>query len=144
MPALVDPVPAATLTLLRSGVLALRAETPRGRFTPYFCVGIPGGLHHRIPEPTPVDHALRTETCAALLDAALADAAPTASVEPFAWLVRPGRCGIADVDMAWLSASLAAYGEVGLDPTMVVMTRQGWHDPRSGCSRTWARLRPRS
>ena len=59
------------------------------------------------------------------------------------WLTRAGDLDLQDVDAAWLSAARAAGAEAGIDLTLVVVTRRGWSDPRSGVSREWKRLRSR-
>ena len=59
------------------------------------------------------------------------------------WLTRTGDFVLEDPDAAWLSAARSAYAEAGLCITMVVVTRRGWWDPRSGASRKWKRLRAR-
>jgi hypothetical protein len=68
----------------------------------------------------------------------------TAGTEPrLVWLTRPGDLALQDLDAAWLAATRAAGAEAGLPLTMVVVTRHGWRDPRSGAGRTWKRLRAR-
>jgi hypothetical protein len=47
------------------------------------------------------------------------------------------------MDAEWLSAARSAFAEAGVDLTMVVVTRRGWWDPRSGRRREWKRLRRR-
>jgi hypothetical protein len=84
------------------------------------------------------DHALRTDVVAALLRRTTRP-----GVEPVLWLTRPGPLDLQDEDAAWLAAARAATGEAGRALTMVVVTRKGWRDPRSGVQRTWRRLRPR-
>jgi hypothetical protein len=49
-----------------------------------------------------------------------------------------------DVDAAWLSSARTAAAEAGVRLTMVVVTRRGWFDPRSGVTRVWKRVRDRS
>ena len=60
---------------------------------------------------------------------------------PWVWLTRSGELALHDLDVAWLAAAATAYAEAGADLTMVVVTRRGWRDPRSGVGRTWVRLR---
>ncbi len=59
------------------------------------------------------------------------------------WLTRPGPLDVQDVDLAWLRAVTAVNGETERDLAYVVVTRDGWRDPRSGAGRTWLRLRQR-
>ena len=63
--------------------------------------------------------------------------------QPLVWLTRPGELALHDVDAAWTTACAAAYAEAGTPFTMVVVTRQGWWDPRSDVRRVWRRLRER-
>ena len=65
---------------------------------------------------------------------------PTASVTPTTTMIHTF---LHDVDAAWLAAAGQAFGESGRHLTLVVVTRQGWWDPRSGTSRVWKRLRAR-
>ena len=48
-----------------------------------------------------------------------------------------------DLDLAWVQAVRAAGAEAGVELTLVVVTRKGWFDPRSGVRREWKRLRTR-
>lgn len=95
----------------------------------------------------PVDRGLRCDVVARML-AHLDHVAHVAHVaqgpDPLVWLGRAGHLEWEDPDAAWLSAALAAFGEAGRPLTMVVVTREGWWDPRSGTRRTWRRLRDRS
>jgi hypothetical protein len=59
------------------------------------------------------------------------------------WLTRAGPLDLQDVDAAWLAAARIATAEAGVSLTMVVVTRHGWLDPRSGVRREWKRLRQR-
>ena len=85
----------------------------------------------------PLDHALRTDVVAAMLARVRAEPAP------LVWITRPGDLCLQDVDAVWLAAARAATAEAGRALTLVVVTRQGWWDPRSGATRTWRRLRVR-
>ena len=60
------------------------------------------------------------------------------------WLARPGDLDWQDADADWLSAARAAFGEAGVALRFVVVTRDGWVDPRSGGGVAWRRLRDRS
>ena len=60
------------------------------------------------------------------------------------WLTRAGPLDLQDVDAAWLAAARTAASEAGVALTMVVVTRRGWCDPRSGARREWKRLRDRA
>ena len=131
-----DPVPPDGQALLRRAVLE-HVRSIRGRtIPPVVHVGVPGGptrsLTVRRDEPT--DHALRADVVAALVGR-------RGPQPPWVWLTRSGQLDLHDLDVQWLAAACTAYGEAGLDLTMVVVTRRGWRDPRSGASRTWVRLR---
>ena len=108
-------------------------------------VGVPGGLvvSLDLDEVEPSDPGLRTDVVAALRVRARHGAAQELD-EPLVWLTRTGALGLQDVDARWLAAACAAYDEAGAPLAFVVVNRQGWRDPRSGVSRTWVRLRPRS
>lgn len=103
-------------------------------------MGRPGGPSAAISLATTelLDHGLCTEIVGSLMHRVLPQCA-----EPMCWLARPGLPTLHDLDVAWLSAALSAGGELGLRPVVVVLTRTGWFDPRSGTGQTWRRLRQR-
>lgn len=140
MPVLVDPVPDRLAAVLRRAVLSLRTDERRRVFAPVVHLGGPGGpeVAHGVRSGELLDHALRADIVAALLRRADHGAGP-----PLLWLTRTGELALHDVDAAWLAAGRAAYAEAGVPLTMVVVTRQGWWDPRSGTRRVWKRLRER-
>lgn len=144
--------------VLRRAVLDFVLAERRRVFPPTLHVGRPCGAvgWFREPESPPrsdgpprggrtrpgmsagrLDHALRTDIVAALLTRV--DERPPVLV----WLTRRGPLTPLSTDASWLSAVVAACGEAGLRPAMVVVTRRGWLDPRSGRSQTWRRLRQR-
>lgn len=141
------PIPERLGRALRRAVLDHRTTERRSTFAPRLQVGWPGGPVEVLAcgPPGSTDHALRTDIVAALLARAVrqhrADRLPG---EPIVWLTRPGGFEPQDADMDWLAAARSAAGEAQLPLTMVVVTRQGWRDPRSGERRTWVRLRERS
>lgn len=140
MPLLCPPLPPRTETILRLAVLELRSEERRRVFAPVLHVGWPGGPRASYdPEGRDVaDHGVRTDVVAAMLHRMCrSDAAP------LVWLTRTGELALADVDAAWVSAAGQAFAEAGRSMTMVVVTRQGWWDPRSDARRVWRRLRTR-
>jgi hypothetical protein len=137
---LCDPVPPAEQVMLRRAVLEhVRSITGR-TVPPVLHVGVPGGptRHFTIRHDEPTDHALRADVVSGMTGR------PTRHGErpPWVWLGRAGDLAVHDLDVQWLAAACTAYGEAGLDLTMVVVTRRGWRDPRTGASRTWVRLRP--
>ncbi|WP_395659152.1 hypothetical protein [Nocardioides sp.] len=136
-----EPVPRATAAVLRRAALDhARAEHRRG-FPPLLHVGYPGGAEEVFvlaPED-PADHAIRADVVAALLHRFRR----RGGAVPLVWLTRAGPLDLQDVDAAWLAAARTAAAEAGVPLAMVVVTRHGWRDPRSGVRRTWKRLRQR-
>lgn len=144
MAGITEPVPRALLAVLRRAVADHVRTEPRRSTLPLLHVGWPGGREDVVTaDPAaPLDHALRTDVIAALLRRGRAGA-PVPGGVPLVWLTRPGPLFAGDVDLTWLSSALAATAEAGIDLTMVVVTRQGWHDPRTGVRREWKRMRVR-
>jgi hypothetical protein len=139
VPPLDAPLAPATAARLRRAVLSLRAVERRRVFGPVLHVGEPGGCEvpFAVRPAQPMEHALRADVVAALLPRLAA----SPERPPLVWLTRPGELCLQDVDAAWLAAARTAFAEAGLPLTMVVVTRQGWWDPRSGLRREWKRLR---
>jgi hypothetical protein len=140
MPGLTEPLPVAQTAVLRRLVLAFKAAERRRVFAPVLHVGDPAGAHvaHGVRGTETLDVDLRAEVVGALLCRARDDAAT-----PWMWLTRPGELTWHDVDVEWLAAARTAYAEAGVPLTLVVVTRRGWFDPRSGVRREWRRLRQR-
>ena len=128
MPADPDPLTRQTHALLRRAVLDFRVAEKRKAFAPVVHVGVPGtvDLTYEPRRDERLEHGLRADL-----------------VEPLVWVTRTGEFVLEDADAAWLSAARSAYAEAGVPLTMVVVTRRGWWDPRSGRSREWMRLRRR-
>ena len=141
MSPLAEPVPPGIAGLLRRAVLDFRNAERRRVFAPVLHVGEPGvrEVAYGIRGGEPMDQALRTDVVAALLR----QAAGGTTGQPLAWLTRSGQLTLHDVDAAWVTACAAAYAEAGIPCTIVVVTRQGWWDPRSDVHRVWRRLRGR-
>jgi hypothetical protein len=139
-----EPVGTTLRTSLRQAVLEHVTSERRRVFPPLLHVGRPAGPQAVFaPDPAGADHdlldqATRTDVVAALLQRAASWGDP-----PLVWLTRPGDLVLQDVDAGWLAASRAAAAEAELPLTLVVVTRRGWWDPRSGVTRTWRRLRAR-
>ena len=129
-----------TLTLLRRAVLDLRVTESRKTFPPVLHVGVPGAaaIAYEPRRNEPLEHGLRADLVAACLRHTC-----VGEVVPLVWVTRTGDFVLEDSDAAWLSAARSAYAEAGVPLTMVVVTRRGWWDPRSGASREWKRLRRR-
>jgi hypothetical protein len=150
VPELREPLSPDLRQLLRRAVLDHAQCEHRSRYRPLVHVGTPGVPHHvvaALPEPDepPHDHALRVDVLTALVarTARSAPPAPPAIAAPLVWLTRSGDPALQDVDAVWLAAARAAWAEAGLDLTMVVVDRHGWHDPRTGTAVRWRRLRER-
>jgi hypothetical protein len=135
-----EPVSRGTAGLLRRAVLDHGRGERRRWFPALLHVGVPGGPEEVFAADgfAVPDHALRTDVLAALLQRSR-----RAGLVPLVWLTRPGPLDLQDVDAAWLSAGRSAAAEAGVDLSLVVVTRQGWVDPRSGVRREWKRLRQR-
>ncbi|UDY22406.1 hypothetical protein [Nocardioides sp. Kera G14] len=125
---------------LRRAVYDLAVTESRPVFPARLHVGIPGGMSVvQAVRPTGTDHALRTDIVAAMVSR-------LAGVQvPMVWLTRPGELDpVEDLDQEWLAATWQAFTELGRPLVFVTVNRHGWHDPRSGVGRRWARLRDRS
>ncbi len=136
-----EPVPRALAAVLRRAALDhARAEHRRG-YPPLLHVGFPGGAEEvfTLAPGDPTDHAIRADVLAAMLRRFRR----AAGTVPLVWLTRAGPLDLQDVDAAWLAAARTATAEAGVELTMVVVTRHGWTDPRSGVRRQWKRLRER-
>jgi hypothetical protein len=143
VPGLVEPLAPGLARALKAAALELRGRRRAKAFPPEVAVGGPGLLPDRrawleLP-PEGLDHTLRCEIVAALLARAL-----LTDSRPVAWLARPGQLAWHDRDAEWWPAFLAAYAEAGVPLVAVVVTRNGWYDPRTGLRREWRRLRHRS
>ena len=128
----------ADQALLRRLVHEHKAGERRHRFPPVLHLGGPGRPETgRVEESQAVlDDALRCDLLEAMLRRAPAGPLMT-------WLTRPGGLEPQDVDLVWLRVVGAVNGETGRSLPYLVVTRDGWRDPRSGVSRTWRRLRDR-
>jgi hypothetical protein len=137
-----EPVPRALAAVLRRAALDHAATERRRGYPPLLHVGFPGGAEEvfALRAGDPGDHALRADVLAAMLQRSRR----VAGAVPLVWLTRAGPLDLQDVDACWLSSSRTAAAEAGVALTMVVVTRRGWFDPRSGVRREWKRLRDRT
>ena len=136
-----EPVHRPMATVLRRAALDhARAERRHG-YPPLLHVGVPGGAEEvfTLVPGDPTDHAIRADVLAAMIQRGRR----VSGAVPLVWLTRSGPLDLQDVDAAWLAAARTATAEAGVALTMVVVTRHGWMDPRSGVRRTWKRLRER-
>ncbi len=133
-----EPLSRADLALLRHLVVQHKATERRHRFPALLHVGGPGrpDVGRVVESDADLDHALRCDVLEAMLRRATAGPLMT-------WLTRPGGLEVQDVDLAWLQVLTAVNGETERSLPYVVVTRDGWRDPRSGVGRTWQRLRIR-
>jgi hypothetical protein len=135
-----EPVSQAMAAVLRRAVLDHAVSEHRRTYPGLLHVGVPGGVEEvAVAEPQDaLDHALRADIVAALLRRTRRP-----GFVPLLWLTRPGPLALQDVDVRWLASARAASAEAGVGLTLVVVTRRGWSDPRSGVRREWKRLRQR-
>lgn len=149
-PGLQEPVPRGLQRVLRTAVLDHALAEHRHTYTPLLHVGEPRVCETTFPvrPEEPTDHALRTDIVAAMRHRVRTGIGPgasrTSTNRPIVWLTRPGPLERQDLDAEWLGAARQAFAEAGAPLIFVVANRHGWADPRSGVSRTWQRLRPRS
>ncbi len=134
-----EPVDRLVQQLLRRAVLDHALLEQRKVYSPALHVGVPGGRSRRFELEEELDHAVRVDVVEAMLRPAVEK-----GVVPLIWLTRRGDTAPHEVDGRWSAAVHAAGGELGLALGLVVVTRRSWHDPRTGVSRTWKRIRPRS
>lgn len=137
-----EPVPRALAAVLRRAALAHARAERRRVFPSLLHVGNPCGAEEAfaLREGDPDDHAVRADVVAAMLQRSRR----VAGAVPLVWLTRAGPLELQDVDAAWLSSARTAAAEAGVVLTLVVVTKRGWFDPRSGVRREWQRLRDRS
>jgi hypothetical protein len=139
-----EPLSRPLHTVLRRAVAEHAAREPRRVHPPLLHVGWPGGPEDvfAVGPGDELDHALRSDVVAALLHTARRQAPVTGAV-PLLWLTRSGLLRVGDLDLEWVAAVRTAGAEAAVDLTLVVVTRKGWFDPRSGVRREWKRLRAR-
>lgn len=137
---LTEPLPRALRAGLRDTLLALKARVRTRAFHPELALGVPGGkcVTFELSPADRYDHALRADIIGAMLHRAR-----SVCPEQVCWLSRPGHPSLHDLDADWLAAARTAYAEAGAPLTMVIITKTGWFDPRTGVGQTWRRLRRR-
>ncbi|KAA1416309.1 hypothetical protein F0U44_18440 [Nocardioides humilatus] len=133
-----EPIDRTVQRLLRRAVLDHATNEHRKLYPPVLHVGVPGVRSRQFEIEAPLDHTLRTDAVEAMLRPAVGK-----GVVPLLWLTRRGDTEPHDVDAEWSAAVQAAGGELGLTLGLVIVTRHSWHDPRTGVSRTWKRIRER-
>jgi hypothetical protein len=123
---------------LRLEVGRLRQRESRRRYDVTVHVGTPGGARCSLVVPSRQlddhDRQLRVEILVDMLERAVG--------ADHAWLTRPGRPDVHDLDLEWLAAATTAFGVHGRPlHGFYAMTREGWLDVRTGERRVWRRLR---
>lgn len=138
-PGIREPVPPALQRVLRTAVLEHVTDQRQRRPPPTLHVGVPGlqALQFEVRVEDGLDHALRVEVVEAMCRASLAH-----DLVPLVWLTCAAEGNDVE-DLAWAVAAGAAGAELGVTLDLVLVTRHGWRDPRSGVGRHWQRLRPR-
>lgn len=120
----------------RAAVLEHATGEHRRHFPMLLHVGAPLGHATVLPAEHGLDHALRTDVVGALMWRRRCE-------DPLVWLTRAGSLAWQDADAGWFAAWRAASGEIDVPSRFLVITRHGWHDPSTGRSRTWKRIRDR-
>jgi len=140
---LAEPLPRPLADALRRAALAQARAEHRRRFPYVVHAGDPGGAEEvlALAAGEPDDHAIRTDVLASMLCRAGRRPGRHGHPAPLVWVTRPGPLELQDQDASWLAAARAAAGEAGVPLVFVVVTRDGWWDPRSGLRRVWRRLR---
>lgn len=134
-PGLGEPLPHLLELALRTEVFALARSERRRRFPAVLRAGFPASARvSTVAAPRDADHPLRVEVVQALVRPYLA-----AGRVPLLWLTRPLDADA--TDNAWAAAVGSAGAELDVALDLVVLTRTGWHDPRSGVGRAWVRPR---
>jgi hypothetical protein len=139
-----EPLSRPLHTVLRRAVADHSSRERRRVHPPLLHVGWPGGPEDVfvVGPGEELDHALRCDVVAALLHISRRHA-PVVGAVPMLWLTRSGPLEVGDLDLAWLAAARSASAEAAVELMLVVVTRRGWFDPRSGVRREWKRLRDR-
>lgn len=145
-PGVTEPVPRPLARLLREAVLTHVTGERRRNGPAVLHAGVPGGAERTftVSPRDALDHALRVDVVEALVRPGV-----DAGRVPLLWLTRresagEGASGEAQVDRDWVAAVTAAGHELGVVLDLVVVTRHGWRDPRTGVCRRWKRIRRRS
>ncbi|BBH16234.1 hypothetical protein Back2_05210 [Nocardioides baekrokdamisoli] len=89
----------------------------------------------------PADFGTRVDLVHAMVRRAEAGGVSTPTCVPWVWLTRSGPATVDDLDLTVLAPTMHAFAEADQPLSYVVITRRGWHDPRSGLQRTWVRVR---
>jgi hypothetical protein len=137
----IAPITRTQHVVFRAAVLSFKESAPRGRAPVTLHVGVPDAANacHVVLAGQALDQALCTDIAAGLLQRTAARAP-----NRWGWLTRVGSLALHDADVLWSAAWYAACAEAEVEVPLVVVTRTGWRDPRTGVGREWSRLRRRS
>lgn len=139
---LVDPLPRIVRSMLRSAVVEHARSERRLVFPAQLHVGTPGAFRVSTPiDEAPADFGTRVDLVHAMVRRAEIEGSTSGVTPPWVWLTRSGPAHPDDFDLTVMAPALHAFGEAGQVLRYVVITRRGWHDPRSGVQRSWVRLR---
>lgn len=139
---LVAPLPHPVRLMLRSAVAEHARAERRLLFPPQLHVGTPGGFRvSTTVAETPADFGTRVDLVHAMVRRVEIEDVGSAGAVPWVWLTRSGPARPDDFDLSVMAPALHAFAEAGQLLKYVVITRHGWHDPRSGLQRSWVRLR---
>lgn len=141
-PGLTEPLSVVVRSMLRTATVEHLRDERRRLFPARLHVGTPGAsrLSASIPE-APSEFGTRVDLIHAMAREAERSGVATPTGVPWVWLTRSGAAVPDHLDFSFLAPALHAYAEVSQPLTFFVVTRRGWHDPRSGLHRTWSRLR---
>lgn len=142
-PGITEPVPRPLARLLRTAVLDHATGERRQSPPAVLHAGVPGRAARTftVARDDELDHALRVDVVEALVRPGV-----QRGRVPLLWLTRresagEGASGEAQVDRDWVAAVSAAGAELGVVLDLVVVTKHGWRDPRTGVNRRWKRIR---
>lgn len=139
---LVTPLPLAVRSMLRSAVFEHARGERRRLFPAQLHVGTPGGSRvSSVIAEAPTDFGTRVDLIHAMIRRAEAGGVSTPTRVPWVWLTRSGPAITDDLDLSVLAPTMHAFSEAALPLSYVVITSRGWHDPRSGLSHSWVRVR---
>lgn len=139
---LLAPLPHAIRSMLRTAVLEHARSERRLLFPAQLHVGTPGAFRVSTPiAEAPSDFGTRVDLVHAMVRRAETAGVSTATRIPWVWLTRSGAATTDNLDLSVMAPTMHAFAEADQPLTYVVVTRRGWHDPRSGLQHSWKRLR---
>jgi hypothetical protein len=128
--------------MLRAEVVDHARVERRLLFPALLHVGTPDGFRVSTPiNDAPTDFGTRIDLVHAMVRRVGIEDTTSGTATPWVWLTRSGPAVPDDFDLSIMAPALHAFGEADQVLRFVVITRRGWHDPRSGLQRSWVRLR---